>query len=57
MKKWETVKQTMERTNLSRTSVMRFDKPGITTRIGKTIRFDVDALDEALAKGDFRNEK
>lgn len=56
MKKWETVKQVMERTHLSRTSVMKFDKPGITTRIGTTIRFDSDALDEALMKGEQNND-
>ncbi len=49
MKRYETVKQAMERTGYSRNSIMRFDRKGITVRIGKAIRFDVDALDEALA--------
>jgi hypothetical protein len=57
MRKWETVKQAMERTHLSRNSVMKFDRPGITTRIGKKILFDADALDEALMNGIQNNGK
>ena len=56
MKRYETVKQAMERTGLCRTSIMKFDRKGITVRIGKAIRFDVDALDEALADGDKKGE-
>ena len=50
MKRYETVNQAKERTNLSRSSLMRFDKPGITIRVGRAIRFDVDALDKALTE-------
>ena len=49
MKKWETVKEVMERTSLYRNSVMTYlDKPGISVRIGRSIRFDADAVDKAL---------
>lgn len=51
MKTYETIKHAMKRTGYSRNTLMRFDKPGITVRVGKAIRFDADALDEALANG------
>ena len=51
MKKYEKVKEAMERTGFSRNMLMKFDKPGITIRVGRTIRFDCDALDAALAHG------
>lgn len=48
MKKWETVKQSVERTGFCRATIMRFDKPGIFVRVGRAIRIDADALDSAL---------
>lgn len=41
----------MKRTGYSRNTLMKFDRHGITVRVGKAIRFDADALDEALANG------
>jgi hypothetical protein len=49
MKHYEKVKGATERTGYSRNFLMaNFDKPGITIRIGRTIRFDADALDAAI---------
>jgi hypothetical protein len=49
MKNWETVNQLRKRTSLSRNMVMRlFDKPGISVRIGRIIRFDSDGVDALL---------
>ncbi len=51
MKKYETVKEAISRTGLCRTTLMqKFDREGITFRIGRTVRFDVDALDKAIAE-------
>ncbi|WP_026661682.1 hypothetical protein [Butyrivibrio proteoclasticus] len=50
MKKYEKVKEAMERTGFSRNTLMKFDRPGITIRVGRTVRFDCDALDKALAE-------
>ena len=50
MKQYEKVKQAMERTGFSRNTLMKFDRPGITVRVGKIIRFDSDAPDKAIAE-------
>lgn len=50
MKKYEKVKEAMERTGLCRATLMKFDRAGITYRIGRTIRFDSEALDKAIAE-------
>lgn len=51
MKKWETVKECCERTGLCRNSVMKyFDTPGVAVRIGRSIRFDADAVDKIMTK-------
>lgn len=56
MKKYETIKEAMARTRLSRTTLMKFDKDGVTYRIGRTVRFDSDALDRAIAEQRKANE-
>lgn len=49
--KWETVKELKERTGFCRSTIMKFfDKPGISVRLGRTIRFNSDAVDEILVK-------
>ncbi len=50
MKQYETVKQAMERTGLCRSTLLQFDREGITYRIGRAVRYDVDALDAAIAE-------
>ncbi|WP_026493075.1 hypothetical protein [Butyrivibrio sp. XPD2002] len=56
MKKYETYKQAQERTGFCRSTLMKFDRKGITIHVGRAVRFDAEALDKALAdearKGD-----
>ena len=56
MKQYETVKQAMNRTKLSRATLMKFDKVGITFRVGRSVRFDSEALDKAIAEQGAHND-
>ncbi len=51
MKKYQTVKELQERTGYCRAFIMKFfDKPGISYRVGRALRFDADAVDRVIAE-------
>ena len=41
-------KEACEKFGVCRNTLMKYDRPGITIRIGRCVRFDEDALTEAL---------
>ncbi|WP_022762617.1 helix-turn-helix transcriptional regulator [Butyrivibrio sp. AD3002] len=48
MKHYETVKEACKRTGLSRQTLKKFYMDGVVFKIGRSIRFDSDALDKAI---------
>lgn len=55
-KKYLSYKEACELLGVCRNSLMKYDRPGITFRIGKCVRFDKDALLNALKTEVVENE-
>ena len=45
---WSSPALVCEKLGICRKTLMKYDRPGITIRIGKCVRYDVDALIDAI---------
>ena len=55
-KKYLTYREACELFGICRNTMMKYDRPGITVRLGRTIRFDKDALIKAVQSEGIENE-
>ncbi len=49
-------KEACEKFGVCRNTLMKYDRPGITVRIGRCVRFDENALEQAILKGEQNND-
>lgn len=54
--KYFTYKQACSEFGVCRNTLMKYDRPGITIRIGKCVRFDREALLKAFQAEEVKNE-